>query len=417
MQPLGSRALLKKYHQRITSSHDYNIFVDVLTMNERPVSPATLIDGQINIQRDASIRRTATVTLLDPDSGLNLDATSESRGALFANRLVRIRHAIEVPGVGSVISTPFIGPISQLNRDGATIELELQDKTALAVLGCPPLTVRKGMNSVQAIVKIMKERTGEFRFRVPAGTRHRLARNYSVGWPDESSPWEVCGRIARAAGLFLFYSCDGYLTLRPRATQAVFEFGTGSETATKLGVNPNLTSSVAGDNDFSGFVNYARATAGDKIVRVAQAPASHPMAPGNPEFMRNGVKRYLPALADVDGPNERPNRPGGKHRKASKAQLHKYAIEMEKYQDQVNTARKLAQATANSLLAAGLPMNANLTASVVPVFHLDVGDPVQLTTPTDSTILALDEASIPLVSGDMTFGFVKRIMRPGRRTR
>lgn len=404
MQPLGSAALMAAYRERITASHDYDLLVDVLSMNEKPLYPAVLIDGQINIQRDAGVRRTGTLTLLDPDSGLNLDTGSPSKGALFANKMVRVRHVVDVPGFGNVISTPIVGPISRLNRNGATIDIEIQDKTALAILGCPPLTVTKGMNSVAAIVKIMRERTGEDRFRVPSGTRHRLTRNYSVAWPDESSPWAVCSAIARAAGLQLLYSCDGYLTLRPRLTQSVFEFGA-----------LNLTSAVSGDSDFAGFVNYARATAGDKIVRTAEAPVDHPMAPGNAEFMRNGVKRYLPSLADVNDPGDRPERPGTKRRKASKAQLKKFGIEMEKYATEVSTARALAQATANSLLAAGLPMNANLACSTVPAFHLDVDDPVKLTTPTDTTILPFSEASIPLVSGDMSLGLLRRVSRPGRR--
>lgn len=406
MQSLGSAALMTAYHKRITSSHDYDLLVDVLSMNQRPLSPATLLDGQINIQRETGVRRTGTLTLLDPDSGLNLDAESPAKGALFANRMVRVRHVVDVPGFGPIIATPFVGPISKLNRNGATIDIEVQDKTSLAILGCPPMTVRKGENAVTAIVKIMQQRTGEAHFRVPSGSRFRLPRNYSVGWPDESSPWVVCGQIARAAGLQMFYSCDGFFTLRPRPTHAVFEFGA-----------PNLTSAVSGDNDFSGFVNYARATAGDKIVRVAQAPADHPMAPGNVEFMRNGVKRYLPSLADVTGPGDRPDRPGSKHRKASKAQLHKFAIEMEKWSGRVNTARALAQATADSLLAAGLPMNANLAASAVPVFHLDVDDPVRLTTEVDSTVLPFAEASIPLTTGDMSVGLLRRVSRPGRRSR
>ncbi len=406
MQPLGSHELLAAYHERITGSHDYDIFVDVLTMNERPLSPAALVDGQINIQRDTGVRRTGTLTLLDPDSGLNLDTASPSKGALFANRLVRVRHVVDVPGYGNVIATPFIGPISKLNRNGATIDIEVQDKTALAILGCPPITVTKGTNAVSAIVKIMRERTGEFRFRVPVGTRQRLARNYSTGWPDESSPWAVCGRIARSAGLQMFYSCDGYFTLRPRPTQPVFEFDEAV-----------LTSAVSGDNDFSGFVNYARATAGDKIVRIAEAPADHPMSPGNVEFKRNGVKRYLPSLADVTGPGDRPDRPGTKRRPASKAQLHKFATEMEKYGNRVNTASGLAQATADSLLAAGLPMNANLAAAAVPVFHLDVDDPILLSTRTDETILPFAEASIPLTNGDMSVGLKRRVSRPGRRVR
>lgn len=400
MQPLGSEALLAAYHERITSSHDYTLLVDVLTMNQVPVGPARLVDGQINLQRDAEVRRTATLTLLDPDHGLELDSGSPHAGAVFADRMIRVRHAVEVPGFGTVVATPFVGPIVKLNRNGATIDLECQDKTGLAILGTKPYTVTKGMNAIGAIVAVMRDCTGERHFRIPTGSRILLNRNYSVSWPDESSPWAVVSRIAWASGLQVFYSCDGYLTVRPRPTQAVFEFG-----------ERNLTSAPSGDHDFSGVVNYARATAGDKIVKAAQAPSDHPLAPGN--LGRNGVPRYLPALADLDAPDA-PAKPGTKRRPASKAQKKKFAIAMEEYAAQVKSVSALAQATANSLLAAGLPMNANLAWSAIPVFHLDVDDPVLLSTGDGATILPFAEASIPLVSGDMTGGLRKVVSRPGR---
>jgi hypothetical protein len=400
MQPLGSAALVKAYHERVTMSHDYDLTVEVLRIDETPVSPAVLIDGQINIQRDADVRRTATVTLLDPDHGLNLDAGSLASGAVFADRMIRIRHYVDVPGFGTVVSTPFVGPIVKLNRNGATVDLECQDKTGLAILGTVPYTMAKGTNAIEAIRSIMYDCTGERHFRLPSGSRIRLNRNYSVAWPDESSPWAVCSQIAWASGLQLFYSCDGYVTVRPRPTASVFTFG-----------DVNLTAAVAGDHDFSGVVNYARATAGDKIVKAAQAPADHPLAPAN--LGRNGVPRFLPSLADLDAP-EAPSKPGTKKRPASKAQKKKYAIAMEKYAAQVKSVSALAQATADSLLEAGLPMTANLTWSAVPVFHLDVDDPVSLVTEDGSTILPFAEASIPLVSGDMTGGFQRRVSRPQR---
>lgn len=400
MQPLGSAALIAAYNKRVTSSHDYDLTVEVLNMSETPLTSARLIDGQINIQRDADVRRTATFTLLDPDHALNLDAGSPERGALFADRMIRVRHYVDVPGFGTVVATPFVGPITKLNRNGATIDVECQDKSGLAILGTKPYTVAKGANAVSSIVAIMRDCTGERHFRVPSSSRIRLNRNYSVGWPDEASPWAVCSRIAWASGLQIFYSCDGYLTVRPRPTHPVFTFG-----------DDVLTSAVSGDNDFSGVVNYGRATAGDKIVKAAVAPADHPLSPSS--LGRNGVPRYLPSLADLDAP-EQPNKPGTKRRPASKAQKKKYAISMEKYAAQVKSVSALAQATADSLLEAGLPTNVNLTWSSVPVFHLDVDDPVRLDTGDGATILPFAEASIPLVSGDMSGGMIRKLSRPQR---
>lgn len=411
MQPLGSQALLKAYHNRLTSSHDYDLTVEILNMNEQPLSQAVLVDGQINIQRDAEIRRTGTLTLLDPDRGLGLDALALGQGALFANRMVRVKHYLDVPGFGTVVATPFVGPIADLNRNGSTIDIEVQDKTAFAILGNRPITAMKGENAVSAIVRIMQNRAGENQFRVPAGTKYRLERNYSVGWDDEASPWVVCSKIARAAGLQMLYSCDGYLTLRPRQTTPVFEFGAGTSAAT-TGINANLTSTPAEDHDFSSTINHARATYGD-YVKTATAPSSSPFGPRNPDFMRNGIPRFLPSLAEVDAPNK-PNKPGSKRRKASKAQTKQYLREMEKYGDELKSSAAKAQATADALLKTGLSMDENITWSAVPAYHLDVDDVVRVTTTNGSVIIPLSEASIPLLPGEMSGGQHRVIAKPGR---
>ncbi|HKY57656.1 MAG TPA: hypothetical protein VJL80_06435 [Aeromicrobium sp.] len=395
MQPLGSPALMAAYHAHLLEPHDYDLFVDVLDMEENVLASADLLDGQINILADADVRRTASLRLLDPDHSLGLDAGSVYSSALFADRMVRIRHSVNVPGFGEVVATPFVGPVVRLNRNGSTIDIECHDKTALTILGTRPLAAQKGRYAVDAIEEIMESRCGETRFRLPRGTRTRLRRHYAVGWSDEASPWAVCSRIAWAAGLRMLYSCDGYLTLTPRSTTPVFEF---TEDA--------LTSAVVGDHDFSGVINYARAEAGDKIVRTATAPPEHPLSPQN--LGRNGVNRYLPSLAEVDAPPDRPTKPGTKRRKASKAQLNKYAQELEKWTDQVTTARARAQATADSLLAAGLPQTAALSFSAVPLFHLDVDDPIRLSTDEGVATLRFSEATIPLVSGDMTVGARRR---------
>lgn len=402
MQPLGSTALLKAYHQRIVSSHDYDLDVDVLRMDESVQGPAQLVDGQINILTAADIRRTATFTFIDPDHALDLDADSILQGAVFADRMIRVRHTVDVPGFGDVTCTPIVGPINKVNRNGATVNVEIQDKAGLALFGCPPLTVRKGMNAIEAVRTIMSQRTGEAHFRLPANTRFRLNRHYSVGWQDVTSPWAICNQIMHACGLQLLYSCDGYLTARPRSSHPVFEFGAA-----------NLTSSVAGDNDFTGVVNYARTTAGDKIVKTAQAPADHPLSPAR--LGRNGVPRYLSSLANLSAPHE-PNRPTGtgKHRKVSKVRLDKYAIAMEKYAKLEKSVSAQAQAASDSRLAAGLPMNQDLTWSAIPVFHLDVDDPIRLTTPDGSTVLPFSQGSIPLVTGDMSGGIVRQVSKPGR---
>lgn len=398
MQPLGSSALIAAYNKRVSGSHDYRLAVDVLDTAQRLVSPATLLDGQVNIQADGDVRRTCTLTLLDPDHALNLDAGSVWEGALFADRMVRVRHTVDVPGFGDVTCVPFVGPIAKLSRDGSEVTIECHDKTAFSVLGCPPMTYGKGADVIAVIRGFLASRTGEAHFRFPASRGVRLNAPVSVGWADEASVWAVCQRLARQyLGMQLFYSCDGYATLRTRPA-SVFEFG------------PDMfTTAPTGDHDFAALVNYARATAGS-IVRAKAAPTDHPLAPA--KLGRNGVPRYFPSVEDLSAPSK----PGLKKpsRKSTKKQRKAYSTAWDKYAGEVRSVTQQAQAFVDTEIANGLPMSAALTASTVPVFHLDVDDPITFRTDDGSAVLSFSEASIPLISGEASIGTIRRVSRPRR---
>lgn len=411
MQPLGSPELLKAYHARLAGSHDYSLHVDVLDMEENAVGPATLLDGQINILADTQVRRTATATLLDPDRALGLDGSSVFSGSPAANRMLRIRHTVNVPGFGDVTSTPIVGVFTRINRNGDTVDIEVQDKTALAIYGSKPYVVPRGMNAMLAIRAIMQNCTGESKFRIPAGNRFRLRKPYAVGWSDEASPWTRVQQIAHAAGMQVLVSCDGYITVRPYSTTPVLEFGQDGAPSTSIPTS---------DSDFTTIQNIARVEAG-KIVSVRNQDdidSTHPFSPTS--LGRNGVPRYLPTLAEVDGPIDKPQRPGttyhGSRRPASKAEWSKYASELEDYDASVRAATARANATSAALLKAGLNQAVNITWSAIPVFHLDYGDPIRLVTNEGSAVLRLNSASIPLLptAEGMSIGLVKQVSRPGR---
>lgn len=411
MQALGSPELMAAYHARIADSHDFQITADILDMEENVIGPARLIDGQINILRDAIVHRTAQVTLSDPDRSLGLDGASVFSGSAAANRMLRIRHTVDVPGFGDVTCTPFVGPFTKVNRNGDTIDVEGQDKTGLCINGNQPYVVPRGMSAMTAIRALMVNRCGETHLRLPTGVRFKLLKPYAVGWADEASVWVRVQQIAHAAGMQAFYSSDGYLTVRPRLTNPVIEFGQDGVPSTTV---------PASESDFTEIVNYARVEA-DKIIAVRNQDdidITHPFSPTS--LGRNDVPRYLPALAEMDGPGAAPQRPGTKvdgiRRAASKAQWTKYSTEMEDYNAAVRQARTQSNATAASLLKQGLTQQVNINWSAIPVFHLDFDDPIRLTTAEGSAILRLTQASIPLrpTAEGMSIGLVKPVSRPGR---
>lgn len=390
-QPLGLKDSKAEaaYVAYLFRTHDFSIQVDMLNLDHSPIKSlvdvtAQLLDGQVNIQRDQAVQRTATFQFLDPDHALALDPDSPWQGPYFPDRMVRVRHTVTVPGLGQVVATPFIGPITKVSRDGELIDVECQDKASLALTGCPPVKCSKGMNAVDAIRRIMRDGAGENRFRLPEGTKRNLHKVYQCGWHDDAAPWVVAQRIAGQLNMQLLYSCDGYLTLRKLPSQP---------TVTVTGAS--LTSEPAVDFDSSEVVNIVR-VAGTlapprqrnrnrdarpqvernptKITATAVAAASHPLAPGR--LGRNGVPRYLP----------------------------------ENIEDKVYKSMAQARDLATTTLADGLTLTTGVSFDMVPLFHLDVGDLVVAQTPKGKVTVRLYEGSIPLsVSGDMSVGVQRRV--------
>ena len=385
MQPIGTADLVAAYHDRLNGSHDAEVTVQILDMSERVLAQAQLIDGQIDIQAEGAVRRTASLTLSDPDHVLGLDGASPWLETAAPDRLVCVRHSLDVPGYGTITVTPFVGPVDQLKRDGATVELSCQDKTALAVRGTLPYTVPRGMNAVTAIRSIMANRCGEAHFRLPKGVRTRLREAVNVGWKDDASPWIACQRIAAMCGMQLLYSCDGYLTLRRWPTSPVLTFDESW-----------LTSLPVGEHDYSGIVNHARVYV-HSGYRAATIGASDELSPQS--LARNGVNRYLPAVEELSAPS----RPG----KGAKPKT------VAAYNAKIGTLLQTASRRASSLIST---THTELSWTSVPVFHLDVEDWVRLTTSDGTIRVRFSAGTIPLgVGGDMSGG--RRTVRTKPRLR
>src|SRR5690349_133613 len=91
---------LKKYHDWLQSDHDFKIWAEVLNMEEHPVNDVDVLDGQINFNSgEDGPDRTASVVLSDPEHALSfgMSFAEDDTGELWVNRLLRIRHSVDVP--------------------------------------------------------------------------------------------------------------------------------------------------------------------------------------------------------------------------------------------------------------------------------------------------------------------------------
>lgn len=395
MRNLGlTGAQTTAYFERLFSSHDYRVAVDLLTLDETPAGSLVLLDGQINLQSGEAVRRTASVTVSDPAGMLSTTGiTTLDDASIGPNRLIRITHVIEVPRtrVGNTVVEPFavsapcfIGPPATITRNGAEVSIELQDKTALAIRGVPPGTATKGTNARTAIRDILAKKTGEFRFNLGSGTR-RLSKPYAVGLTDDASPWAVASKIASAElGMQLIYDCAGYVTLRSKP-------GTSSLTI------PYLTEAASSSTDFTTVNNYVQVT-GKKTTTTSKGPTStittttQPQAtaritngPLSPAALaRKGVHRLLPLVIADDA-------------YTTLAQV-KWKADLE--------------------LSGSDQFEGSPTFSCVPFFHADVDDIVTVVGQEGAMAVRLEQASIPLgTSGDMSIGTHRWVSAaPARRT-
>lgn len=384
MMPLGlTRAQLRLYHDRLFSNHDFRVEVEVLHMDEsvRGALDGEFIDGQVNLQaNDGGVSRTATFSLYDPNHALHLDPDSPFDMAVYFNRMIRVKHIIDVPGIPRPVrAVPFVGPITKISREGSVLTVEAQDKAVLAIEGRPPMKRKKGHNAVDAIKDFMRA-AGErrFRFEVPEARRkRRLPKAYSIGWTTEASPWAVCQQIARGVlGLQLVYACDGALLLRPLpGSPEVWHHLT------------DTTGQVKVDYDASTVRNHVRVQGqipakpkkkikAKKFTETATARKGHPMAPAS--LGRNGSHRYLPLLVADNS---------------------------------IKTHKDARQRAARDL-AANLPLQVAAAWSGLPFFHLDTGDQIGVTTPDGTFRTPLREASLPLgLGGNASVGAQRRVSK------
>ena len=371
-------AKLRLLHDFMQSDHEYQISVEALTMEQRLVNTLDLLDGQVNVNANtAGPHRTATLKLSDPDRSLDFGTSlsTDDYGVLWVNRIIQVRHIVQVPGIGEVISTPFVGVPGAVSRDGGELSMELADKTVLADHGTAQRTFSKGWNAAAVVRAILREMTGERYMRIPNHPK-KMSQPYTVSMADENStPWQIAKRVAGAElGWRLFYSADGFATAGPPSASR--------------GVVPLnfLLGAPDTSESFDSFANYVRVTSTfttqTQQYRDRTLTGTAALRPSDPRsassLSRNGVPRLLPLVLDDSEIKSR-----GQIKRRAEAQL------------------KTASGS-----------EYELAYEVMPFFHLDEGDYFDLPREIGGRMV-FNEGSIPLgVGGSMTVGRRVWVSRP-----
>jgi len=373
----------------LSDTHSIRIDVAILTLDQEEVSRLTpvILDGQVNVDADAPVTRSLTVTFLDPSHSLQLDSDSPDDGAIYADRMVRVTYSVLVPSLDDRVDVDvFTGPIVKFQRSGDQVILEAQGKESLA-LGWiwRPLTIRKGARKVDAIRTILEERAGERHFDLPE-IATRTPNPISLG--RAASAWPHARKIAQSMNRQIFYDGSGICRLRVRPRRPVFTFRAGHPTLPNTIVTP-----VEVDHDFTVIRNAVWFKGGKskgqkKAIEVfVVAPKGHPLSParlGRTDASGNLSPRYLVEERSND------------HIRST------------------NEVRTRANAILDDMLVEALGVG----FSSLPIPHLDPLDVVRVATDDFAANVRIRQFSLPLAAGgQMSVGYIARVSKPARHHR
>jgi hypothetical protein len=368
----------------LVSHHSLRITVRVLDLAHRAIGDPIsnrLLDGQVNVDADGTVTRSATLTFLDPAMILDFDSDSPADGALYADRMLAITYDVMQPGTngGKWIQVPiFTGPITKFVRDGAKVTVECQGKEVLTQSApWATYTAKKNRRKVDVIEEVMR-REGERSFAM-IDSNARMPGDAVMTADYAGGVWAFVQSIARSMGLHLFYDGAGRLRLRANSSTSVFTFrdGTGGSivdapTVEFLTDDVKNAVRVLGKQP-KGKKTKSGMTKPPRVRAVAVAANSHPLSPYR--LGRNGASRYLAEF--IDDPK-------------------------------IGTNRE-AQRVANARLAVLLQMLVTVKFNSLVIPHLDGGDFVTVQTSRFSLRIRLASFSIPLTaSGRMSVGINRR---------
>ena len=386
MYTAGMTAAEKKaYEALLITHHSVETELWVMDMDHNPLSRISnrLIDGQVTVDASGDISRGASVDLFDPGHALHLDSKSPDAGAVFADRMLAIRHSIINPQGTLRYTVPlFTGPITKLSRSDAVVSIEALGKETLSLARVRnQKTYKAGLYTVDVIRSILAAQ-GESKFSIPDGTA-KITRNVSVGGAD-FLPWTVAKKLATALDYHLYYNGMGIATLRKLPSSPAYTFRS----------RESIKTPPEAGFDIDGMINQVEIfgrqpdppqpgqTQQKRPYALVTADRNHPLSPWS--LARNGVPRFLPEVYEEDN------------------------ILTD------SAAKVLATSRLNSRIAESVDVKFN--SLVIP--HLEEMDIVRVSTEEFASNFRLQKFAIPLTAaGEMSVGYVKKVRPIPRATR
>ena len=306
MYPLGLREVeQKQYHALLQTHHTIDVRLQIMDLDHKHITDisARLLDGQTTFDAAAAITRATDLDILDPERALHLDKNSPAKGALFADRMIRVVYRIESPDQTQSFSVPtFTGPITRLDRNGALVEVECMGKE---IRGLQPMwktvTFKKGLKVTTVIRRILTEIMGETKLAIPNLDR-KLPKKVSIG--GDKLPWQVAKKLARGLGYLLFYDGSGTARMRRLDSSPVFTFKQGSCILTEPEIGYDINKVVNAVEVWGKVPKKGQKRRGKRRPHARRvAPKNNAFSPrnlGRKQADGNTVPLYLPLVIEDD---------------------------------------------------------------------------------------------------------------------
>lgn len=368
----------KAFNAALGKSHQMRRRIRILDIDHNPIADVSdaFLEGQVNVDSDGEVSRTATCSLFDPRRSIGFDTGNPSKGIVSPKYLLALSRGIYVDELARWIDVR-VGTLwlNKPTRSGDVLMLEAQGKEAIARKPTSKQIKFSKSTLKTTVVRRILESIGETRFRIEPSSQ-TLSGDFVLAM--DSSPWDACKRIANSMDRQLFYDAEGYVVLRVRPITPLFTFRYGN--GGTILADPQFT------YDDGEIFNEVRATGGTPKGKNAPIVKKARVDPSSPLYIKRHGE-FVPFRYDVTN-------------------------------DKLTTPEQVQQ-LADDTLARVVLDSQSATWDSMPVWHLEQGDPVRLTDAIDdhgngakfSQTVALRQMSIPLTSGSQSNGYMRRVSR------
>lgn len=372
----NSNAEFEAWRRTLTQTHERRITARVMDLEHKRLSTIEkVVDGQVTI--DVSNRectRVANLTILDPSRSIGWEPDSPSALPAHLHRMVQIIDWRRVPGYDWIGCPVFTGPVAEIDRDGAQVSLVLEGKERLALGSFGRTHTWKKGRKVTDVIREMLVLAGESpsRIHLPA-IRSTLAKPVIVTRTDR--PWVQARRLAESRDRVLYYDGAGHVRMRKVATRSVWTFDRNWLLGPMRLDRPKLTF-------HNGWIVLGPKPKGKKARINSGLVGLNKRNPFSAySLRRNGKWRWII--------------------RQEERQHIKTAAE----------ARKIAQRFRDVRIR----FAADVSFDALPLPNIEEWDLVRVRDPLAGVaVMQVKQATIPLVSGAMTIGSIKRVAQVKR---